>query len=55
LGDVPFEEVESQLKRQWDGMPAKTELDWERARVAARDAWMRAGKSRPTDYNRELG
>ncbi|MEY4563661.1 MAG: hypothetical protein RLZZ618_2938 [Pseudomonadota bacterium] len=36
-----FDEVESDLRAQWEASPASIGLKWERARPAARDAWIR--------------
>ena len=36
-----FEEVEPQLQQQWNDHRDSSELEWERARQATRDAWER--------------
>ncbi len=36
-----FEEVESDLSRDWDSARGKSSLTWERAKNATRDAWHR--------------
>jgi phage tail tape-measure protein len=36
-----FDEVESDLGRNWDTMKGKSRLKWEEAKQAARDAWDR--------------
>ena len=38
---VPFEDVEPQLKSQWDYRRGDSDLDWDRARLAAKDSWQR--------------
>src|SRR5687768_6538499 len=37
--DRRFDEVESDLGRDWDRMKGKSRLKWEEAKAAARDAW----------------
>lgn len=39
----PFDAVEDELERDWAAGRGRSALDWERARHAARDAWMRVG------------
>jgi len=36
-----FDDVETELQTDWEKSNAKTGLRWERARLAARDAWQR--------------
>lgn len=36
-----FDDVETDLARDWDGARGKSSLDWSRARDATRDAWHR--------------
>ena len=36
-----FDEVESDLGREWDRIRGRSKLDWARAKAAARDAWDR--------------
>jgi len=36
-----FDEVESNLKTDWEGTKAKSRLSWDKARAAVRDAWER--------------
>ena len=38
---VPFEEVEPQLRSQWDFRRGDSSLDWDRAKFAAKDSWQR--------------
>jgi hypothetical protein len=41
--DKSFDEVESDLGRNWDRAKGKSKLKWEQAKAAARDAWDRIG------------
>jgi hypothetical protein len=36
-----FDDVDSELSRDWDAARGKSTLDWDRARFASRDAWDR--------------
>lgn len=38
---TPFEEVEPQLRSQWDYRRGDSDLSWDRARLAAKDSWQR--------------
>ncbi len=38
-----FDEVESDLSRDWHGARGKSSLSWDSARIATRDAWDRIG------------
>jgi hypothetical protein len=38
---VPFEEVEPQLRSQWSYRRGDSDLDWDRAKFAAKDSWQR--------------
>ena len=38
-----FNDVDVDLARDWHGARGKSALEWERARDAARDAWVRVG------------
>jgi len=40
-----FDDVQSDLGRDWDSARGKSSLDWDRARSATRDAWDRLGRS----------
>ena len=40
-GDNSFDEVEPVLRRGWDKTKSNSRLDWERAKLAACDAWHR--------------
>ena len=38
-----FDEVETDLSRDWTAARGRSNLEWARAREASRDAWLRAG------------
>lgn len=40
-----FEEVEPELKRDWDSNKGRSSLEWDRARNASRDSWQRLSDS----------
>jgi hypothetical protein len=40
-----FDEVETDLARDWDGKRGNSTLTWERAKHAVRDAWDRASNA----------
>jgi hypothetical protein len=40
--DTHFEQVEPELQRQWEANKGQSRLDWEEAKYAAKDAWLRA-------------
>jgi hypothetical protein len=42
FGTLSFDDVESQLKEDWERSRDASRLDWEHAREAALDAWTRA-------------
>jgi hypothetical protein len=44
-----FDEVESDLERDWARARGKNQLSWDKARNAARDAWHRVEKALPGD------
>jgi hypothetical protein len=41
-----FDDVDSELSRDWNASRGKSTLEWDRARLAARDAWDRVSTSR---------
>lgn len=53
--DRPYDEIESDLGRDWPGTRGTSALDWERARHATRDGWTRvknaAERAIPGDSN----
>ncbi|MFH7764615.1 hypothetical protein [Acinetobacter sp. BSP-28] len=40
--DTHFEQVETELRTQWEAIKGPSRLDWEQAKYAAKDAWLRA-------------
>jgi hypothetical protein len=40
-----FEDIEPEMRRDWDRVKGKSRLDWERAKVASRAAWDRVDKT----------
>lgn len=48
-----FDDVESDLGREWDQVKGKSTLGWDRAREAARDAWHRVERAIPGDADRD--
>jgi uncharacterized protein YcfJ len=48
-----FDEVETDLQRDWDRSRGKSNLSWDRARQATRDAWDRVERAIPGDSDRD--
>jgi hypothetical protein len=48
-----FDEVESDLGRDWDRARGKSSLGWEKAKDATRDAWHRVERALPGDADRD--
>ena len=48
-----FDDVESDLGREWERVKGKSSLGWDRAREAARDAWHRVERAIPGDADRD--
>ena len=48
-----FDDVESDMGRDWDRMKGKSRLNWERAKDATRDAWHRVERAVPGDADRD--
>ena len=42
-----FEDVEPDLRRDWEASEHNSSLKWDKAKQASRDAWQRIGKSHP--------
>jgi hypothetical protein len=40
-----YEDIEPEMRRDWDRVKGKSRLDWERARMASHAAWKRAEAS----------
>jgi hypothetical protein len=50
--DRRFDDVESDLEREWSSARGKSSLDWTRARHATRDAWERIDREYPGESGR---
>ena len=48
-----FDDVESDLGREWERVKGKSALGWDRAREAARDAWHRVERAIPGDADHD--
>ena len=48
-----FDEVETDLQRDWEKSRGKSSLTWERAKQATRDAWDRVERAVPGDIDRD--
>ena len=48
-----FDEVESDLGRDWDRRKGSSRLGWENAKQATRDAWHRVERAVPGDADRD--
>ena len=48
-----FDEVESDLGRDWDRQKGSSSLGWEKAKHATRDAWHRVERAIPGDADRD--
>jgi hypothetical protein len=48
-----FDEVEPELRRDWDQTDGARDLTWERARSASRDAWNRVERAIPGDADED--
>jgi hypothetical protein len=48
-----FDEVESELQRDWDEYRGVSPLNWESAKEAVRDAWHRVERAIPGDADRD--
>ena len=47
FGDQPFDEVEAQLRKEWDSQQAAARLPWDQVQHAAREAWDAAPPLKP--------
>jgi hypothetical protein len=47
-----FVDAEPHLRRDWEGGPNASRMEWNKARDAVRDAWDRAAGAGPGDYGR---
>ena len=48
-----FDQVESDLGRDWERTKGKSRLSWEKAKLATRDAWHRVERAIPGDADRD--
>lgn len=48
-----FDDVESQLERDWDSSRARSRLAWNEARGAVRDGWHHIERAMPGDADRD--
>ena len=48
-----FEDVESDLERNWDATRANSRLAWNEARGAVRDGWHHIERNLPGDFDRD--
>jgi uncharacterized protein YcfJ len=48
-----YDEVESDLGRDWDRFKGKSRLNWEKAKMATSDAWHRVEEKMPGDADRD--
>lgn len=51
--DRRFEDVETDLQREYDAQRGQSTLPWDRARTAARAAWDRVERAMPGDSDRD--
>jgi len=49
----PFEEVEADLRSDWEKTKDGSRLSWEKAKNATRDAWHRIERALPGDADRD--
>jgi hypothetical protein len=52
-GQKRFDEVEPELQKNWRGENVRSNLGWDKARYAARDAWDRIERAIPGDADRD--
>lgn len=48
-----YEDVETNLEREWNEAKGKSRLNWDKAKLAARDAWDRVERKLPGDADRD--
>ena len=48
-----FDDVEPELRRDWEKGKANTKLGWDKAHSAARDAWDRVERAMPGDFDKD--
>ncbi|ESQ77951.1 hypothetical protein [Asticcacaulis sp. YBE204] len=45
---------DAELRAEWDAYPRRGELDWDRARDAVRDAYLRSDIDHPSEFDRVI-
>jgi hypothetical protein len=48
-----FDDVEPDLRREWEKGKANASLGWDKAKVATRDAWDRVERAMPGDFDKD--
>jgi hypothetical protein len=48
-----FDDVEAEMGSGWERFKGKSRLNWEKAKLAARDAWHRVERAIPGDFDRD--
>ena len=48
-----FDDVEPELRRNWEAGPNAGRLGWEKAKLATRDAWHRVERAIPGDFDKD--
>jgi hypothetical protein len=48
-----FEEVETDLQRDWDRYDSRGNRTWERSKSAVRDAWHKIERALPGDFDKD--
>ena len=48
-----YEDVEPELRQNWESSRGRSRLDWERANSASRAAWHRVERAIPGDFDRD--
>lgn len=48
-----FDDVESELERDWEEAKGSSRLTWDKARHATRDAWHRVERALPGDFDKD--
>jgi hypothetical protein len=51
--DRRFEDVESDLERDWDRAKGSSKLTWDKAKHATKDAWHRVERALPGDFDKD--
>ena len=48
-----FDEIETDLERDWETRKGTSRLSWERAKLATRDAWHKIERALPGDFDKD--